>query len=55
MLVKILGGLVATALMLAFLLPPLFKLKSVALGIVIVLGIVMMLVDLWQSLQAKED
>lgn len=55
MAVKILGGLVAIGLVLSFLLPPLLKLKDVALGAVIVVGIVMMLVDLWQSLQSKED
>lgn len=55
MAVKILGGLVAAGLVLSFLLPPLFKLKDVAMGIVILIGIVMMLVDLWQSLQSKED
>jgi hypothetical protein len=52
---KIVGALVAVGLVLAFLLPPLFKLKDIALGIVIVIGIAMMLVDLWQSLQSKED
>ena len=31
------------------------KLKDVALGVVILIGIAMMLVDLWQSLQSKDD
>jgi hypothetical protein len=32
-----------------------FKLKDVALGVIILIGIVMMLMDLWQSLQSKDD
>jgi len=52
---KILAGVVAVVLMAGFLLPPVFKLKDVALGIVICIGIVMMLVDLLQSLKSKED
>jgi hypothetical protein len=52
---KILAGIVAVALMLMFLAPPVFKLKDVALGIVVLIGIAMALVDLWQSLQSKED
>lgn len=54
MAIKILGGVVALSLVIAYLLPPLVKLKDVALGAVIVIGIVMMLVDLWQSLQKEE-
>lgn len=52
---KILAGVVAMVLMIAYLAPPIFKLKDVALAIVIAIGIVMMLVDLVQSLQSKED
>ena len=53
--VKIAAGLVAMVLMLGYLLPPVFKLKDVALGVVIIIGLAMMAVDLWQSLQSKED
>lgn len=53
--IKIFAGLVAIVLMVAFLSPVVFKLKDVALGIVILIGLVMMLIDLWQSLQSKED
>jgi len=42
-------------MVLCFLVPPVLKLKDVALGVVIAIGVVMMLIDLWQSLQAKED
>ena len=52
---KILAGVVAMVLMIAYLAPPIYKLKDVALAIVIVIGVVMMLVDLVQSLQSKED
>ena len=55
MAIKIVAGLVAVALMLAYLLPPVFKLKDFELGVVILLGLGMMLIDLWQSLQSKDD
>jgi len=50
---KILCGIVAAALFLLYLAPVVLKLKEVALSAVAVLGVVMMLVDLWQSL--RED
>ena len=52
---KILAGVVAMVLMIAYLAPPIYKLKDVALAIVIAIGIVMMLVDLVQSLQSQDD
>lgn len=52
---KILAGVVAVVLMAGFLLPPLLKLKDVALGMVIAIGLAMMLVDLLQSLKSKDD
>jgi hypothetical protein len=52
---KILAGVVAMVLAIAYLAPPLYKLQDVALGVVIVIGIVMMLVDLVHSLQSEED
>lgn len=53
--IKIFSGLVAIALMLAFLIPPVVKLKEVALGVVVLIGFGMMLMDLWQSLQSTDD
>ena len=53
--VKIFAGIVAIALMIAFLSPVVFKLKDIPLGVVILIGLGMMLVDLWQSLQSKDD
>jgi len=52
---KILAGIIAIILMVAFLAPPALKLQDLALSGVILIGIVMMLVDLWQSLQSKDD
>lgn len=52
---KIGAGVVALILLLGYLVPPVIKLKEVALGVVICIGIAMMLVDLWQSLRSKED
>ena len=55
MAVKIAAAVAATILMLAYLVPPVLKLKDVALGVVISIGIAMMLVDLLQSLRSKDD
>jgi len=55
MAVKIAAAVVAILLMLAYLLPPVFKLKDAALGAVICIGLAMMLVDLAQSLKSKDD
>jgi hypothetical protein len=55
LLMKGFAGLVAVILMLGYLLPPMFKLKETDLAIAIVLGLVLMLIDLWQSLKSKED
>ena len=53
--IKIFAGVLAAALMLAYLSPVVFKLKDISLGVIIAIGIVMMLIDLWQSLKGKED
>ncbi len=55
MAVKLVAAAVAVILVLGYLLPPVFKLKDVALGVVICIGIAMMLVDLAQSLKSKDD
>lgn len=52
---KILASIFAIAAMLVYLAPVVLKLKDVALSIVVFAGIVMMVVDQWQSLQSKED
>ena len=53
--IKIFAAVVAIVMVLCFLVPPVLKLKDIALGAVISIGIIMMLIDLWQSLQKKED
>ncbi|HKO67543.1 MAG TPA: hypothetical protein VJU53_07045 [Burkholderiaceae bacterium] len=52
---KILGGVVAVALLLTYIAPVVLKLREPALTVVALIGVVMMLVDLWQSLRAKDD
>lgn len=52
---KIFAGIVAVALMLAYLLPLVIKLKEVSLGVVILIALVMVLVDLRQSLRANDE
>jgi len=53
--IKIASAIVAVVLTLAYLSPVVFKLKDVALGVVILIGLVMIFVDLAQSLKSKED
>jgi hypothetical protein len=55
MLIKMFAAAVAVTLTLSFLLPPVLKLKEISLGIVILIGIGMMLTDLWQSLKKREE
>ena len=52
---KIFAGIVAVGLMLAYLLPLVIKLKEPSLYAVIGIALVMMLIDLVQSLKARED
>lgn len=54
MIVKLLAALVAVVLVIAYLAPPVYKLREIELGLVVGIGIVMMLVDLVQSLR-KDD
>lgn len=55
MIFKVVAGIVAMILALGFLAPPVIKLKDPALAVVIVIGVVLMVIDLWQSLQSKDD
>lgn len=55
MIVKYLAGIIAVALVVIYLIPPIYKLKDLELGAVVLIGIAMMLVDLWQSLKSKDD
>lgn len=55
MVFKILAGIVAAALLIVFIGPVVVKIKEAALTIVALIGLTMMLVDLWQSLKSKDD
>lgn len=55
MALKIFAGIIAAILLIAFLAPPAVKLQDLALLAVMAIGVGMMLVDLWQSLQSKDD
>ena len=55
MIFNIVAGFVAVILMLVYLGPVVIKLWDLALVLVILIGFVMMLIDLWQSLQSKDD
>jgi hypothetical protein len=55
MALKIFAGVVGVVLLLVYVAPVVLKLKDIPLWCVALLGIGMMLVDLWQSLQSKED
>lgn len=55
MALKIFAAIVAVALMFAYLAPVLVRLHEPALWAVVLTGVAMMLVDLWQSLQSKDD
>lgn len=52
---KILASIVAAALLIIFIGPVVIKLKDGALIAVAGIGLTMMIVDLWQSLMAKDD
>jgi hypothetical protein len=55
MIYKVIAGILAAALMLAYMAPVVWRLQDVALWVVAGIGTGMMLLDLWQSLQAKDD
>jgi hypothetical protein len=48
------AGLIAVALVLIYLAPPVYKLREIELGVVVSIGVLLMLIDLWQSLR-KDD
>jgi hypothetical protein len=54
MILKLLAGLLAVVLVVIYLIPPVYKLMDIELGVVVAIGLAMMLVDLVQSLR-KDD
>lgn len=55
MLNQIIAALIAVALVLVYVSPMLIKMKEPALAIVILIGVVTMLFDLWHSLRKPDD
>jgi ABC-type branched-subunit amino acid transport system permease subunit len=51
---KILFGLLAAALLVVFIGPVVLKLKDLPLTVVVLIGVAMMAIDLWQSFKSKE-
>jgi len=51
---KVVAAIVAATLLIVFIGPVVVKLKDVALTVVALIGVVMMLVDVWQSLKSRE-
>jgi hypothetical protein len=54
MFVKLVSAIVAVVLFFGYLAPVALKLKKFSLAAVMAIGVVMMLVDLWQSLQRRD-
>jgi ABC-type branched-subunit amino acid transport system permease subunit len=52
---KYIGSILAAALLIVFIGPVAIKLKDVAFSIVVLIGLAMMLTDIWHSLRSKED
>jgi hypothetical protein len=52
---KIISGIVAAGMLIAYLAPVVIKLKDVPFSIVVLVGLAMTLTDLWQSLRSKDD
>jgi hypothetical protein len=52
---KILMGLIALTMAIAFFIPPIIKLKNVALTIVILIGVAAMVYSFIESVREKED
>jgi len=55
MFLKVLAGIVAAGLLVAFIGPVIVKLKEIPLIVVAAIGVAMMLTDLWESIRSKED
>ena len=51
---KIFASVVAAALLIVFIAPVVVKLKEVSLTAVALIGLTMMIVDIWQSLKSKD-
>ncbi|MGA0024611.1 MAG: hypothetical protein ACO3F9_08190 [Burkholderiales bacterium] len=52
---KIFSGIVAASLLILFVAPVVLKLKELSLAAVALIGVTMMLFDLWQAIRSGED
>ena len=52
---RIFAGIVAIVLFIAFVAPVAIKLKEISLGAVILIGVGLMVWDLWETLRAKDE
>lgn len=52
---KIFSAVISITLLIGFVTPVVWKLKDPALTIIVLIGLTMMLVEVWQSLQSKDD
>ena len=55
MIFKIVAGIIAAALLIVFVGPVVIKLKDVALSAVVLIGLTMMIVDIWHDMRTKDD
>ena len=55
MLWKIVSGVIAVVLVLGYVGPVVIRVAEPALVVVILVGVGLMLLDLWQSIQSKDD
>jgi len=55
MVFKILGSILAASLLIVFIGPVALKLKDVAFSAVVLIGLTMMIIDIWHALQSKDD
>lgn len=52
---KTLAGLIGMVLVIGFLLPPIIKLKKLALAIVVLIGVAMVIYEYVESLREQDD
>lgn len=55
MIFKVIAGVISSVLLIAYMAPVVWRLQEAALWVIVLLGVGMMLVDLWQALTSKED
>lgn len=53
--VEVFASILAAALLILFIGPVVVKLKDVALSTVVLIGLIMMITDIWHALRSKDD